>query len=42
VIYVAPWVWHGLKNTGDSNLIYFVAQWNPKGMESAPKPASGK
>lgn len=37
VIYVAPWVWHGLKNTGDTNLVYFVAQWNPKGTDPAPK-----
>ena len=42
VIYVAPWVWHGLKNTGDKDLIYFVAQWNPKAMDPAPKPAAGK
>jgi len=37
VIYVAPWVWHGLKNTGDTTLIYFVAQWNPKAMAPAEK-----
>jgi mannose-6-phosphate isomerase-like protein (cupin superfamily) len=38
VIYVAPWVWHGLKNTGDAPLVYFVAQWNPKAMAPAERP----
>ncbi len=41
VIYVAPWVRHGLKNTSDKDLVYFVAQWNPKAMDPASKPASG-
>ncbi len=42
VIYVAPWVRHGLKNTGPTPLVYFVAQWNPKGMEAAPDPEKAK
>ena len=38
VIYVAPWDLHGLTNTGDEPLIYFVIQWNNKGMEVPEKP----
>ncbi|HLF94474.1 MAG TPA: cupin domain-containing protein, partial [Planctomycetota bacterium] len=42
VIYVAPWLKHGLKNTGETSLVYFVAQWNPKGMEAAADPEKAK
>ncbi len=38
VIYVSPWTRHGLKNTSDAPLIYFVAQWNPKGAEVVKDP----
>src|SRR5262249_52799826 len=33
VLHVSPWVMHGLVNTGDVPLTFFVARWNSQGME---------
>jgi quercetin dioxygenase-like cupin family protein len=28
VVYAAPWTLHGLKNTGDTPLTYYMVKWN--------------
>ena len=38
LLYVEPWVMHGLKNTSDKPLVFFVVKWSGKGMEDAAKP----
>lgn len=38
VLFVEPWVWHGLVNTGDTPLTFFVVKWNAKGVEKVPEP----
>lgn len=38
VLYAAPWVMHGLVNTGDAPLTFFVVKWNGKGVPAPPKP----
>ena len=39
-IYAAPWVMHGITNTGDAPLTWVVFKWNGKGVKApeAPKP----
>ena len=39
-IYAAPWVVHGITNTGNSPLTFVVFKWNGKGVKTpeAPKP----
>jgi quercetin dioxygenase-like cupin family protein len=37
-IYAAPWVMHGIKNTGDAPLTWVVFKWNSKGVKAAPEP----
>ncbi len=39
VLYAAPWVMHGLVNTGQVPLTFFVVRWNNKGVEAPPAPA---
>lgn len=39
VLYVEPWVMHGLVNTGDEPLTFFVAKWNSKGVTLPEEPA---
>ncbi|MCI0378383.1 MAG: cupin domain-containing protein, partial [Gemmataceae bacterium] len=39
VLYAAPWSMHGLKNTSDSPLTYYLVKWNSKG---APTPKPGE
>lgn len=39
VIYAAPWVMHGLTNTGSTPLTFFVIKWNGKGVPVPEKPA---
>ena len=39
MIYAAPWVMHGLINTGDAPLTFLVFKWGNKGVEAPPKPA---
>ncbi len=39
VLYVEPWVMHGLVNTGDKPLTFFVVRWASKGVTPVPEPA---
>lgn len=39
VVYAAPWALHGLKNTGDAPLTYYMVKWNNKGVKAPEKPA---
>ena len=38
ILYVKPWVYHGLTNTGDEPLIFLVVRYNGKGVPTPPKP----
>lgn len=38
VLYVEPWVYHGLTNTGDKPLKFVVVRYDGKGTEAPPKP----
>jgi mannose-6-phosphate isomerase-like protein (cupin superfamily) len=38
VLHVAPWVMHGLVNTGTTPLTFFVAKWSSKGVSPPPAP----
>ncbi len=39
VLYVEPWVFHGVVNTGGEPLTFIVLRWNNKGIPSPPAPA---
>lgn len=34
VVYAAPWTRHGLENTGDAPLTYYMVKWNNKGVKA--------
>lgn len=38
VLYVAPWVYHGVTNTGDKPLIFLVVRYSSKGVPVPPRP----
>ncbi len=38
VLYAAPWVMHGLVNTGDVPLTFFVTKWRSKGVQPPEAP----
>jgi mannose-6-phosphate isomerase-like protein (cupin superfamily) len=38
VLYVEPWVYHGVTNTGDEPLIFLVVRYSGKGVATPPKP----
>jgi mannose-6-phosphate isomerase-like protein (cupin superfamily) len=38
VLYAEPWVYHGLKNTGDKPLIFLVVRYSSKGVPLPPRP----
>ena len=38
VLYVEPWAYHGITNTGETPLIFFVVRYNGKGVAAPPKP----
>jgi len=38
VLYAAPWVYHGLTNTGDKPLVFLVVRYNSKGVAVPPRP----
>jgi mannose-6-phosphate isomerase-like protein (cupin superfamily) len=40
VLYAAPWVYHGLTNTGDKPLIFLVVRYSSKGVPVPPRPDS--
>jgi mannose-6-phosphate isomerase-like protein (cupin superfamily) len=37
ILYVGPWVYHGLTNTGDEPLVFVVVRYNGKGVKIPPK-----
>jgi mannose-6-phosphate isomerase-like protein (cupin superfamily) len=39
VLYVEPWVFHGLLNTGEQDLTFFVVKYASKGWPNPPAPA---
>ena len=42
VVYAAPWTLHGLKNTGEGPLTYYMVKWNNKGVKAPEKPHEKK
>jgi len=38
ILYVEPWVYHGLTNTGQEKLIFAVIRYNGKGVDVPPRP----
>src|SRR5262245_57501615 len=40
VAYAAPWTMHGLKNTVDAPLTYYMVKWSGKGVPPPAKPAA--
>lgn len=40
VLYAAPWVYHGLTNTGTAPLKFAVVRYSAKGVEPPPRPDS--
>ncbi len=38
ILYVEPWVYHGLTNTGSEPLIFVVVRYRSKGVEAPPRP----
>lgn len=40
-LYVEPWVFHGLTNTGSEPLTFVVVRYNPKGVPIPPRPDAG-
>lgn len=38
VVYAAPWSMHGVKNTGEGPLSYFMVKWSGKGVAAPAKP----
>jgi mannose-6-phosphate isomerase-like protein (cupin superfamily) len=38
ILYVEPWVYHGLTNTGAEQLIFVVVRFNSKGVKVPPRP----
>ncbi len=40
ILYAAPWVYHGLTNTGDKPLVFTVVRYNGKGVPVPPRPDS--
>ncbi|GMV97180.1 MAG: cupin domain-containing protein [Phycisphaerae bacterium] len=42
VLYVEPWVFHGLRNTSDKPLTFAVVKYQPKGVKGPPRPDDRK
>jgi mannose-6-phosphate isomerase-like protein (cupin superfamily) len=42
VLYAAPWTMHGVKNTGDGPLTYYMVKWDNKGVKAPEKPVEKK
>ena len=38
ILYVEPWIYHGLENTGQEQLIFAVIRYNGKGLDVPPRP----
>ena len=41
MLYVEPWVYHGLTNTGDEPLVFAVIRYQSKGVPAPPRPDDG-
>jgi mannose-6-phosphate isomerase-like protein (cupin superfamily) len=35
-VYAAPWAMHGIKNTSDAPLVYYMIKWSNKGVSTPP------
>lgn len=42
ILYVDPWVYHGVTNTGDEPLVFVVVKYNGKGVQLPPRPNDGR
>ena len=42
LLYVEPWVYHGLRNTGDKPLTFFVVKFHPAGMKLPERPVDSR
>jgi mannose-6-phosphate isomerase-like protein (cupin superfamily) len=42
VVYAAPWTTHGVQNTSDAPLTYYMVKWNNKGVKAPERPGSEK
>lgn len=42
VLYVEPWVYHGLTNTSNAPLKFFVVKYNGKGVTPPPRPTDSR
>lgn len=42
MLYTEPWVFHGIRNTGDKPLTMVVFKYTGKGVKAPPRPADGK
>jgi len=42
VLYVEPWVYHGVTNTSDEPLTFVVVKYNGKGLTPPPRPNDGR
>ena len=38
ILFVEPWVYHGLTNTGEEKLTFLVIRYNGKGVDVPPRP----
>ena len=38
ILYVEPWVYHGLTNTGTGTLVFVVVRFNAKGVQIPQRP----
>jgi len=39
LMYSKPWDWHGIRNSGDKPLRFFVFKWRARGVAAPPQPA---
>jgi quercetin dioxygenase-like cupin family protein len=39
LMYSKPWDWHGIRNSGDKPLRFFVFKWQARGVPAPPQPA---
>jgi quercetin dioxygenase-like cupin family protein len=39
LMYSKPWDWHGIRNSGDKPLRFFVFKWQARGLPKLAKPA---
>jgi mannose-6-phosphate isomerase-like protein (cupin superfamily) len=38
ILYVEPWIYHGVTNTGDKPLVFLVVRYNGKGVDKPARP----